>query len=249
VGRFEGRAVFVTGATRGIGLAVARAFAGEGALVGVCGRNGAVADGIARSLGGLGYELDVSDREGADGVISGFAARAGRLDVLVNNAGVTINRVLPRMDDEAWETVMETNLTGVMNCTRAALKSMVRARSGRIVNVASTRALVGGIGQANYAAAKGGVISFTKAMAREVACRNITVNAVVPGLTETDMTAGMQEKTRRDFMDNIPLGRFATPAEIAMAISFLASDDASYMTGQALRVNGGLVMHGWTVSA
>jgi 3-oxoacyl-[acyl-carrier protein] reductase len=249
VGRFDGRAVFITGSTRGIGLAAARAFADEGALVGVCGRCGADADRVARSIGGRGYELDVFDRVRADSVIADFADSAGRLDVLVNNAGITGDRMLSRMEDADWEAVMGTNLSGVKNCTRAALKVMVRARGGRIINVASTRALVGAVGQANYAAAKGGVLSFTRTVAREVAGRNITVNAVVPGLTETDMTAGLDEKTRGLFMDNIPLGRFAMPAEIARAMVFLASDDASYMTGQALRVNGGLAMHGWTVSA
>jgi len=249
VGRFEGRAVFITGSTRGIGLAAARAFASEGALVGVASRNGSDADRVARSIGGRGYELDVSDRALADSVITDFAERAGRLDVLVNNAGITRDRMLSRMEDADWEAVMGTNLTGVKNCTRAALTVMVRARGGRIINVASTRALVGSVGQANYASSKGGVLSFTKSVAREVATRNITVNAVVPGFTETDMTVGLDEKTRGHFMDNIPLGRFAMPAEIVRAMVFLASDDASYMTGQTLRVNGGLAMHGWTVSA
>jgi 3-oxoacyl-[acyl-carrier protein] reductase len=246
--RFEGKVVFITGGTRGIGLATARRFAREGALVGLCARDAAAAAEAAKSLGadgreGLGYGLDVGDRAQVERTLGEFVqAAGGRLDVLVNNAGLTRDGLILRMSDAQWAEVMRINLTGTFHCTKAALRVMIRQRAGRIVNVTSVSAIMGNPGQANYAASKGGIIAFTKTVAKEVASRRITVNAVAPGFIKTVLTDAMTPKARDAVREKIPLGRFGDPEDVAATILFLASDDAAYMTGQVVQVDGGLAM-------
>ncbi len=246
--RLEGKTAFITGATRGIGLAAARAFAREGALVGVCARDGKAAETAAASLAefgraGIPYALDVSDHPACDRAIEDFTAKAGnRLDILVNNAGLTRDTLILRMSDAQWDEVIRTNLNGTFYCTKAALRPMLKQRYGRIINITSVSAIMGNPGQANYAASKGGVIAFTKTVAKELASRNITVNAVAPGFIKTVLTDAMTEAARDGIMGAIPLGRFGEPEDLAGPILFLASDEASYITGQVLQVDGGLAM-------
>ncbi len=186
--------------------------------------------------------LDVADRSSAEAAVKGTVEAHGRIDGLVNNAGVTRDTLLLRMKDEDWQAVLDTNLTGVFLCTQAALKPMVKQRSGRIVNVTSVVGLVGNAGQANYAASKAGVVGFTKSVAREVASRGITANAVAPGFIDTDMTASMTEKAREAVTSAIPMGRVGRPEDIAGTVAFLISDAAAYITGQVLGVDGGFHM-------
>lgn len=246
--RLEGKCALVTGSTRGIGFAGAQALAREGALVGVCSRDGEAARKAAKALGrsgqeGIPYTLDVCNHGQVDEVIQDFAARnGGRLDILVNNAGMTRDTLLLRMSDAQWDEVIKTNLSGTFYCTKAALRPMLKQRYGRIINVASVSAIMGNPGQANYAAAKGGVIAFTKTVAKEVASRNITVNAVAPGFIKTALTDAMTEKARTGVLGAIPLGRFGEPEDIAGAIVYLATDEASYVTGQVIQIDGGLAM-------
>ena len=246
--RLEGKIALVTGSTRGIGLATARAFAREGALVGVCARDGAAAEKAAAGLAevgkaGIGYALDVSHHGEVDRVIADFVGKAGgRLDILVNNAGLTRDNLVLRMSDAQWDEVIHTNLNSVFYATRAALRPMLKAHGGRIINITSVSAIMGNPGQANYAASKGGIIAFTKTVAKEVASRQITVNAVAPGFIKTVLTDVMSEQARAQISDNIPVGRFGEPEDIAQAILFLASDEAAYITGHVLSVDGGLAM-------
>jgi len=237
----------VTGASRGIGRAVAGTLAAQGAVVVLAARDqsrleAAVAE--IRAAGGAAesVSMDVTDRASVEAAIKGTVESHGRLDALVNNAGVTRDTLVLRMKDEDWQAVLDTNLTGVYRCTQAALKPMVKQRSGRIVNVTSVIGLVGNAGQANYAASKAGVVGFTKSVAREVASRGITANAVAPGFIETDMTAGMTDKAREAVTAAIPMGRVGQPADIAGTVAFLISDAASYLTGQVLGVDGGFHM-------
>jgi 3-oxoacyl-[acyl-carrier protein] reductase len=237
----EGTAL-VTGASRGIGAAIARALAADGWPVGVNFRSGeeAAAEVVASIEGAGGraaaLRADVRDREQADALLRDAEATFGPVLVLVNNAGVTRDGLSPQLSDDAWDTVVDTNLTASFRLTRAALRPMMRARYGRIVNVASIVGLRGNPGQANYAAAKAGVIAMTRTVAAEVARRGITVNAVAPGFIATDMTAGLGE----ELAQAIPARRVGRPEEVAAAVRFLASDEASYVTGTTLTVDGGL---------
>ena len=248
MGRLDGRAALITGSTRGLGLAMARAFTREGAVVGVCARDGAAAAKVARELGSLGKEgtgfaLDVTDPAQVEAVVGALvSAQGGRLYILVNNAGTTRDTLLLRMTDQVFDEVIRTNLYGTFYCTRAAIKPMIKHRWGRVVNIGSVVGLMGNPGQANYAASKGAIYAFTKSIAKEVASRNITVNAISPGFVLTALTETMTEKAREGIMGQIPLGRFGTPEEIAGAAVFLASDDGAYVTGQVIQVDGGLYM-------
>jgi 3-oxoacyl-[acyl-carrier protein] reductase len=246
-GRLEGRVSLVTGASRGIGRAIARALALEGATVFVGARDEARLADVVREVvdeGGtaVALSLDVADRASVDAALQRILESRGRLDHLVNNAGITRDNLLLRMKKEEWDQVIATNLTGTYLCTQAVLKPMLKQRSGRIVNVTSVVGVTGNAGQANYAASKAGIIGFTKAVAREVASRSITVNAVAPGFIDTDMTAAMTEKARESLTSSIPLGRVGRPEDIASAVAFLVSDAAAYITGQVLGVDGGFHM-------
>jgi len=242
-----GRTAIVTGGTRGIGLAIARALAEDGASVVVSGRDAARLDAAVKeieSLSGsaLGVAADQSKREDCDRLMDAAKERFGRVDVVVNNAGITRDQLLVRMKDDDWDQVMDTNLRGVFLMTRVAAKSMMRQRSGRIINITSTAGAMGNPGQVNYSAAKAGVIGLTKAAARELAHWNILVNAVAPGLIETDMTAVISAEAREGLLQQVPLKRMGAAREVAEVVRFLAGDGAAYVTGQTIHVNGGLYM-------
>ena len=241
-----GRIALVTGASRGIGRAIAAKLAAQGATV-IAAARGTNAAGAVEAIVSAGGKAEVATADVGDAaqiaqLVAGTLERHGRIDVLVNNAGITKDQLMLRMKREDWDAVIATNLTGAFALTQAVLKPMIRQRSGRIVCISSVVGQGGNAGQANYAASKAGLIGFAKSVAQEVASRNITVNVVAPGLIETDMTRGITEDARGDWTARIPLQRLGTPDDIAAAVCFLASDEAAYITGQVLAVNGGMYM-------
>ncbi len=242
-----GKIALVTGASQGIGRETALALAEVGATVAVAARNEeklvALAEEIA-SKGAVAFavKMDVADAEQVKTGFKSVLEEFGKLDILVNNAAITRDGLAMRMKQEDWDTVIRTNLTGAHLCTQQALASMMRARAGRIINVASVVAQMGNAGQANYVAAKAGLIGLTKAIAMEIASRHVTVNAVAPGFIETPMTDVLSDKVKEELKERIPLGRMGTPRDVAAAIIFLASDEAGYITGHVLDVNGGMYL-------
>ena len=241
----DGKVAIVTGGSRGIGAAIAALLAERGAAVVVSARdadrlNATVKDLESAGAAVTGVAGDVSRREEAERVVETARERFGRVDVLVNNAGITRDALLLRMKDEDWDRVLEVNLRGAFVMTRAAAKPMVRQKSGRIINIASAAGAMGNAGQVNYSASKAGLIGFTKASARELSHWQILVNAVAPGLIETDMAAGIPASAREALLGQVPLGRIGTPREVAEMVGFLAGDGATYITGQVFHVNGGL---------
>jgi 3-oxoacyl-[acyl-carrier protein] reductase len=242
----SGKVAIVTGASRGIGRAIAEALAARGAHV-VAAARGEHAAGtveVIQQAGGRAEAatLDVTDAGAVTALVAGVLERHGRIDVLVNNAGIARDQLMLRMKRDDWDQVLATNLTAAFSCSQAVLKPMVKQRAGRIISVSSVVGQSGNAGQANYAASKAGLIGFSKALAREVASRSITVNVVAPGLIDTDMTKAITEQAQTDWTAQIPLGRLGTPRDVAAAVCFLASDEAAYITGQVLAVNGGMYM-------
>lgn len=244
----EGRVALVTGASRGIGQAILHTLARQGAtVIGTATRaQGAVEIGAALAAAGLkgeGLALDVTDPQQIEQTVEYILERHGRIDILVNNAGITRDSLLMRMKDEDWAAILETNLTSVFRLSRAVLRPMMKARYGRIISIASVVGVTGNAGQTNYAAAKAGMIGFSKSLAQEVGSRGITVNCVAPGFIDTDMTRALPETLRQKLLERIPLGRLGSPQDIAHAVAFLASDAAGYITGATLHVNGGMYMN------
>ena len=244
----DGKTALVTGASRGIGRAVALALAAAGARVAInYAGNVKAAEEVKAAVEAAGgtailCQADVADSAAVEAMVAAVAKEFGTIDILVNNAGITRDTLLIRMKDEDFAKVLDTNLKGVFYCTKAVSKLMMKKRAGRIVNMASVIGLVGNAGQANYAAAKAGVIGFSKSAAKELASRGITVNVVAPGFIGTDMTADLPETVKEKALADIPLGKMGEPEDVANAVLFLASDQASYITGQVVNVDGGMVM-------
>lgn len=245
--RFNGQVAIVTGASRGIGASIADQLAAAGAVVAGTATTPDGAEAIGARLQGLssasrGYALDVNDDGGAEQLVKSVTADLGAPTILVNNAGVTRDQILLRMKDEDWDTVMGTNLRSVFRLSKACLRGMMKARGGRIISIASVVGSMGNPGQSNYAAAKAGMMGFTRSLAREVGSRNITVNVVAPGFIDTDMTRALDEKQREALVNDIPLQRLGATEDVAAAVLFLASEQGGYITGQTLHVNGGMYM-------
>lgn len=243
----EGEVALVTGASRGIGAAIAKLLGKQGAWVIGTATSASGAENVTLFLesqgsAGRGAVLDVADRDSIDALFSQLAQEGRMPTVLINNAGITRDNILMRMKDEEWEAVLNTDLTAIYRLSRACARQMMKARWGRIINIASVVGAMGNAGQANYCAAKAGVVGFTKALAHELGSRGITVNAVAPGFIDTDMTRGLSQAQRDRLINNIPLQRLGHSADVAAAVAFLASPEAGYITGQTLHVNGGLYM-------
>jgi len=245
---WEGKVALVTGGTRGIGRAIAAAFSSLGVDVAITGRDVARVAEAAQELSReapravKGVAMDVADRDAVDSAVKALVQERGRIDILVNNAGIARDSLLMRMKPDDWESVIATNVNGLYYCSQAVLRPMIRQRGGRIINMSSVVGLTGNPGQANYAASKAAILGFTKALAREVASRQITVNAIAPGYIETDMTRNISEDARKALFDSIPMKRIGRPEDVAATALFLASEGAGYVTGQVLSVNGGLYM-------
>jgi len=239
-----GRRALVTGASGGIGGAIARGLHGQGATVALSGTRRDALEAVAAELGDRTDVLpaNLSDPAAVEALIAEAEKAMGGLDILVNNAGITRDGLAVRMKDEDWQAVIDLNLVATFRLCRAALKGMMKQRSGRIINIGSISGVIGNPGQANYAAAKAGIVGMSKAMAQEVATRGITINCVAPGFIATAMTDAVSDKTRERFLSGIPLGRLGTVEEVAACVAFLAADEASYVTGQTLHVNGGMAM-------
>ena len=240
-----GEVALITGASRGIGAAIADELAALGATVIGTATSDAGAQAIGERLagqGGHGRRLDINEPGSIEGLIEAVSAEIGSISILVNNAGITRDNLLMRMKDEDWQAVLDTNLTSVYRSSKAVMRGMMKARKGRIINIASVIGVTGNAGQANYAAAKAGIIAFSKSLAKEVGSRGITVNVVAPGFIATDMTAHLPETTKQAMLAQIALGRLGEPADIARAVAFLAGPSAAYMTGETLHVNGGMYM-------
>jgi 3-oxoacyl-[acyl-carrier protein] reductase len=240
----EGEVALVTGASRGIGAAIAAALAAAGATVIGTATSQAGADGISAALDGKGrgLVLNVADQESVDAAVKDLQSNEGAPTILVNNAGITRDNLLMRMKQDEWDDVIATNLTGTYRVTKACLRGMMKARKGRIINIASVIAVMGNAGQANYAATKSGMVGFSKSLAKEIGSRGITVNVVAPGFIDTDMTRDLPEDNRAAMLAQVPLGRLGEGEDIANAVLFLASAAGAYITGETLHVNGGMVM-------
>ena len=240
----SGRVALVTGASRGIGAAIAASLASAGATVIGTATSSGGADAIGATLAGSGrgVVLNVANEESVAGVIKDIQANEGAPTIVVNNAGITRDNLLLRMKADEWDDVISTNLSGIYRVCKASLRGMMKARGGRIINIASVIGVMGNAGQANYAAAKAGIIGFSKSLAREVGSRNITVNVVAPGFIDTDMTKGLADAQRESMLGQVPLARLGDVRDIADAVLFLASDSVGYITGETLHVNGGMLM-------
>ena len=241
---FSDKVVLVTGASRGIGRAIAESFVARGAKVVGTATSTSGAEAISGYLGdaGCGLVLNVTSQESIDALFAEIKAKYGEVDILINNAGITRDNLLMRMKDDEWNDLIETNLSSVYRLSKPVLRSMMKKRFGRIISIGSVVGIMGNAGQTNYAAAKAGLVGFTKSLAREVASRGITVNAVAPGFIETDMTHALNDEQRNGILSQVPANRLGDPKEIAAAVVFLASDDAGYITGETLHVNGGMYM-------
>ncbi len=247
MGQLEGRRAIVTGASRGIGRAIAQVFAEEGADLALLATKQDLLDAVAQELQGTGRRVlplacDLRDGEAVAAAVTRAHEGLGGLDIVVNNAGVTADGLLLRHKEEDWQRVLDTNLTGAFRVTKAAARHLIKSKHGRVINVTSVVGLTGNAGQASYAASKAGLVGFTKSLAQELAGRAVTVNAIAPGFIETDMTAALSDEQRKAVLGRIPLGRMASPLDVAWAALFLASDRAAYVTGEVLRVDGGLAM-------
>lgn len=246
--RLEGKTAIVTGGSRGIGEAIALRLANEGADVAICAKSSTeAAEAVAEKIRALGkqaivQQTDVSQSESVDALIKTTLDAWGKIDILINNAGITRDNLLMRMKQDEWDAVLDVNLKGTYHCTKAVTRSMMKSRSGRIINISSVVGLMGNAGQINYAASKAGLIGLTKSVAKELASRNITANAVAPGFIPTEMTAELNDDMREKLIAQIPLGKLGNPEDVAAAVAFLASDDAAYITGQVIVVDGGMVM-------
>ncbi|MGH8062173.1 MAG: 3-oxoacyl-ACP reductase FabG [Pseudoxanthomonas sp.] len=241
----KGEIVLVTGASRGIGAAIADELAAQGATVIGTATSESGARAIGERLaghGGHGRELNVTDAAAVESLIDSIGKEFGAVSILVNNAGITRDNLLMRMKDEDWQAILDTNLTSVYRTSKAVMRGMMKARKGRIINIASVIGVTGNAGQANYAAAKAGIIAFSKSLAKEIGSRGVTVNVVAPGFIDTDMTKAMPEEAKNALVGQIALGRLGEPVDIARAVAFLAGPSASYITGETLHVNGGMYM-------